>query len=72
MPSYTPGDRVRFVDTGNVSSDSDELVVTEGMVNGPAIEANDRVYVPVFTERDNEREATTVYVDQANIMGPAS
>ena len=72
MTTPDPGTRVRFFDAGAVTSDSDAVVVTEGIVNGPPIEADDRVYIPVYAERDNNREATTIYVDEANLLGIAS
>lgn len=43
-------------------------VMAEGRINGAAVQEPDRWLVPVWAERDGGREATTVYVDSANIV----
>lgn len=54
--------------------DCDEVIagdsISTGMVNGERIFApnGDWYFVPVWCERDNGREATTVYVKSTNIM----
>lgn len=55
------GDRVQFVDANATVSDG-KPVTREGVVNGEPFG-----YVPVFAERDNGREATTIFVAPANI-----
>jgi hypothetical protein len=44
--------------------------VAGGIVNGPAIcdHAGDVSHIPVWSERDNGREPTTVYVHVANVL----
>lgn len=62
--------KVKFMDQGNVNNDPDKLTLAEGFVNGEAITNPDtgETFLPVFTERDNGREATTIYVNTNNIV----
>ena len=54
--------------------DCDEVIkgdsVCTGHVNGDTIYLpdSDLYYVPVWSERDNGREATTIYVKSTNIL----
>ena len=64
--SIHPGARVVFRDSTATVSDDQEVTRT-GVCNGEPI----GVYVPVFAERDNGREATTVMVHANNIVSIA-
>lgn len=67
MTDYPMGARVTFGD-GSATTTTDPVVAT-GTVNGPPLEGPDgALYVPVFAARDNGREATTVYVAEANVL----
>jgi hypothetical protein len=65
---YPMGATVTFADVNATVSD-DVLGLREGLINGAPLTDDDNVvlYVPVFTDRDNGREATTIYVAVANI-----
>ncbi len=63
---YPMGATVVFGD-GSATT-SGEPVVATGSINGPPVEHNDVVYVPVYAVRDNGREATTVYVVESNVL----
>lgn len=67
---FLAGSLVRFTDVGIVASEEDGPTVCEGRINGAAIASpgTDRWMVPVWTERDHGREATTIYVDTANLL----
>lgn len=66
---YKPGQSIQFADLNATVSDDVAGIVT-GMVNGPPIkdDAGNTILVPAFTERDNGREAATVYVAVENIL----
>lgn len=69
MTDYPMGARVAFADANATTSDGNPGVVS-GTVNGPPLDMPDgSVFVPVFTERDNGREATTIYVAAVNVLG---
>lgn len=61
---------VSYADAGTVMSDDAPGVVT-GIVNGePMRDGMNRItHVPVYTERDNSREATTIWVAIENMLG---
>lgn len=67
--SYEPGTEGSYGDANATVSDGLEGVAT-GVVNGPPItdDSGEITHVPVYTDRDNGREATTVYVAVANIL----
>jgi hypothetical protein len=52
-----------------VATTTTDPVVATGVVNGEPIEGPDgALYVPVWAQRDNGREPTTVYVAEANVL----
>jgi hypothetical protein len=68
--NYRPGTRIVFADAN--ATVSDRVVGTRtGVVNGTPITDDDGVvlYLPVFAARDDGREATTIYVATANVLG---
>lgn len=69
---YTPGMRVSYTDANATVSDGVAGIAT-GAVNGPPIrdDHGDITHIPVFTERDHGREATTIYVAIDNMLGEA-
>lgn len=71
-PDYKPGMNVCFADAQATVS-TDEPGVVEGMVNGEPYrdEAGEMTHVPVWAERDNGREATTIIVAIDNMLGEA-
>ena len=64
---YPPGATVTFLD--RTATTSGPMVVASGFVNGEPVEANGVDYVPVFAERDNGREPTTIMVAEQNVLG---
>lgn len=70
MLGYKPGTRVSYADDSATVSDG-VTGVSSGVVNGPPLLDDDGepTHVPVFTERDNGREATTVWVAVENLLG---
>lgn len=68
-----PGTPVAFVDGGNVLT-AEDLAACEGVVNGEPVldEREVCIAVPVWAERDNGREATTIFVAVANLLGRTS
>lgn len=70
LKDFKPGTRLTYADGEATVSDGMAGLVT-GTVNGPPItdDEGNVSHVPVFTERDNGREATTVYVAVTNIVG---
>lgn len=62
------GDKVTFIDQGNVALDSDEPVLVDGVVNGDPIDQDGVILIPTWVHRDRDREPTTVYVDSKNIL----
>lgn len=66
--------KVKFVDQGNVNNDPEKVTFAVGIVNGESITNPDTgdKFLPVWTERDNGREATTIYVNEKNIVGRES
>lgn len=67
MSDYPLGSKVSYVDDTATVSDGHPKRVT-GTVNGNPVINGSKVYVPVFSERDNGREPTTVYVSADNIL----
>lgn len=68
---FAAGRLLRFADataTVDVVKGDGAPVVAEGRINGAPIAEADRWLVPAWCERDGGREATTVYVDSANII----
>jgi hypothetical protein len=65
---YPMGARVTFGDA--TATTTTDPVVATGTINGDPLTDDDGTvrFVPVFAERDNGREATTVYVAVANVM----
>ena len=57
------GDQVKFRD-----SNATGYKVCTGVVNGDPMKLGHKTLIPIWTERKG-REATTVYVDQRNIVG---
>jgi hypothetical protein len=70
LTQLKPGDRVAFSDSQATTSTGEEGVA-EGTVNGEPIadDAGAITHVPIWAERDNGREATTIFVGAANILG---
>jgi len=69
--SYKMGTRLAFRDcTATVSDEVDGI--STGTVNGPPLTDYEKrvTHVPVFAERDNGREPTTIYVAVEDIVGP--
>lgn len=67
MRLYIPGDHLTFRDpNGNVLHGQDSL--STGIVNGDPWDIDGRMIVPVWCERDNGREPTTIMVDESNIV----
>ena len=67
MRNLIPGCRVTFHDpNGNVRHGQDSL--STGVVNADPWRIGERTLVPVWCERDEGREPTTVMVDQVNIV----
>lgn len=62
------GARVHYVDNGNVSQETEDVVLARGVVNGPCMEEGDHFMVPVFTFRDHGREPTTIMVNHRNVV----
>jgi hypothetical protein len=62
------GDRVRYADASATTS-TGEPVIVDGTVNGVPLDHDGVRYWPVWSQRDNGREATTVYVHEGNILG---
>lgn len=59
-----------FLDSNATTSDG-QLGTAIGTVNGPPVVAGDGLrLVPLWAERDNGREPTTIYVPEDNIVGP--
>lgn len=71
-PDYKPGMRVAFADQ-NATVSTDEPSVVTGLVNGEPYtdEFGEVTHVPVWAERDNGREATTIIVAINNMLGEA-
>lgn len=69
MNDYPLGTKVRFMDSSATVSDGKPVKV-EGTVNGPVIRYDDGTpwAVPVWCQRDNGREPTTILVDPANLL----
>lgn len=69
-PIYTQGMHVSFHDSEATVSDGKSGVCT-GMVNGEPIRDDDGAitHVPVWAERDNGRESTTIFVSIHNMLG---
>lgn len=61
------GETISFADQ-SATVTTDDLVVAEGTVNGPPIFIEGGFMVPAWCERDNGREATTVYVHSSNLL----
>lgn len=63
------GEAVSFADASATVSD-DVAGVSQGTINGPPITDDEGVvtHVPVYAERDNGREATTVWVAISNLL----
>lgn len=60
--------KVRFLDDTATTSDGTLAVVT-GIVNGEPITMPDGTrFVPVWAERDNGREPTTILVKESNLL----
>lgn len=72
MSEYKPGMKVLFADANATVSDG-APGVSRGVVNGEPYEDEDGnvAHVPVWAERDNGREPTTIFVAAANLLGPA-
>lgn len=67
MRLFFPGDTVTFRDpNGNVRHGEDSL--STGVVNGESWDINGRILVPVWCQRDDGREPTTIMVDRSNIV----
>lgn len=67
---YPMGATVTFADANATVSDG-VIGLRTGTVNGPALcneDTGEVLLVPVWSERDHGREATTVYVSVANII----
>jgi hypothetical protein len=68
--AYPMGATLTFLDsTATVSSDA--AGVAKGMINGEPLMHEDGdvvAYVPVWCERDNNREPTTVFVAVSNVL----
>lgn len=75
MTDFPMGATVTFADATATVSDGQEGIA-KGIVNGPPMmddaggwhSGEGAVFVPLFCERDNGREATTVYVHESNIL----
>jgi hypothetical protein len=71
---FPMGAEVTFADASATTS-TEEVGVAKGTVNGPSIhdpETGKVTHVPVWAERDNGREPTTVFVAIDNILNPAA
>ena len=74
---YPLGMAVSFADaSATVTQDSADpedatVVIVTGTINGAPLrdENGEITHVPVWAERDNGREATTIIVAVANLMG---
>ena len=67
MRLYFPGDHVTFRDpNGNIVDGQDSL--SNGIVNADPWRISGRTLIPVWCERDNGREPTTIMVDESNIV----
>ena len=67
--NYPPGATVTFADQPhNVVWNTDQPTVCTGTVNGEPMEEGGEVWVPVWCERDNGREPTTIFVREENIL----
>lgn len=70
MPTtYPVGARATFADATATTSKG-EPGVAHGVINGPPITDDEGAvtHIPVWCQRDNGREATTVYVATANVL----
>lgn len=69
-PDYKQGMHVSFHDSEATVSDGTSGVCT-GMVNGEPLRDDDGnvTHVPVWAERDNGRENTTIWVAISNMLG---
>jgi hypothetical protein len=67
---FPMGARVTFADANATVSDGVAGLRT-GTVNGEPITDDEGIVlaVPVFAQRDNGREATTIFVHPSNVMG---
>lgn len=63
------GQRIVFKDA-NATTSGAEPVYVEGSLNSNPIECDGATLYPVWCERDNGREPTTVYVHESNIVEP--
>lgn len=70
LPTPKKGERWTFADSEATVTDG-EAGVAEGVVNGEPIadDAGNVTHVPIFAERDNGREPTTIYVARRNLLG---
>lgn len=69
---YPPGTKIAYRDSTETVSDGADGIV-EGVVNGEPrdlADAGELTHLPVWTERDNGREPTTIWVGFGNIVGP--
>lgn len=67
MRKFIPGSRVTFRDpNGNVLHGHDSL--STGVVSGEPWDIKGRQLVPVWCQRDQGREPTTILVDESNIV----
>lgn len=70
LAALSLGDTVVYADA-NATVTGDAMALITGLVNGEPLMDDDGdavLYVPVFSERDNGREATTVFVAAENII----
>jgi hypothetical protein len=70
MKPPTPGTKVCYRDFGAARTppEGTESMTVEGVVNGAALHVDDDWWVPVWTNRDRGREATTIIVHSGNLL----
>jgi hypothetical protein len=71
LDDYRIGMVVTYMDDSATVSDPDDMALVTGPINGEPVFTSERVYVPVWSPRDNGRESATIMVAAENIVGPS-